>query len=54
MKAPLIPLKIGEESILYGVFAQIYEEYCSLAVLLVRITVNYCIKERNYKPSLNK
>ena len=31
------------------------QQYCSLAVLLVGITVNYGIKEeRNCKPSLNK
>jgi hypothetical protein len=28
--------------------------YCSLALLLTGIIVNYGIKERNYKPSLSK
>jgi hypothetical protein len=43
-------IQIGEESILYGGFAQIYEEFCPkvlfFSLFLVGMTVNYGIKER--------
>lgn len=55
-------IQIGEESVLQGRFIQIYKEfytrspvqkYCSLAVFSLGITVNYGIKKKNYKPSLD-
>jgi hypothetical protein len=55
-------IQIGEESVLQERFIQIYKEfytrspvqkYCSLAVFSLGITVNYGIKKKNYKPSLD-